>query len=94
MKDLKAGLAIPMYGLHYINSVKDVSYKDDDVEFFKKDYSLDDRKNIFNSLEWAMDNKKADFKSIKPYSSDRFSNEEIFQYLENIFQQFCITYQY
>ena len=85
MNDLKKGLAIPMYGLHYIDSINDVDYKADDVELFKRDYSLEDRKRIFDSLEWAMNNKSTDFKNIKPYSSNRFSNDEIFQYLEKNF---------
>ncbi|WP_298546285.1 hypothetical protein [uncultured Aquimarina sp.] len=85
MQDLKQGLTIPMYGLHYIDSIENVNYKQEDVILFKRDYSLEDRKKIFLSLEWAMKNPNIDFNNIKPYESDRFSNDEIYSYLEKLY---------
>jgi hypothetical protein len=85
MENLKTGLSIPMYGLHYIDSVDNVIYKDEDVALFRRDYSLDDRQRMFQSLEWAMNNPNTNFNNIKPYESTRFSNEEIFEYLKKIF---------
>jgi len=85
MKDLEQGLAIPMYGLHYIDSIEEVNYKNEDVALFKRDYSLEKRKRIFQSLEWAMKKPDIDFNNIKPYSSDRFSNDEIYIYLKKVY---------
>jgi len=85
MEDFKKGLAIPMYGLHYIDSIDDVEYDTHSVFLFKRDYSTEKRKRIFLSLEWAMNNESTDFKNIKPYSSDRFTNDEIFKYLKNLY---------
>jgi len=85
MGSIKKDLSIPMYGLHYIDSIEDVNYNDKHIDLFKRDYSLERRKEIFDSLEWAMNNENTDFKNIKPYSSDRFSNAEIFEYLKKIY---------
>ena len=84
-KDLKKGLSVPMYGLHYIDSVDDVNYKEKDAILFKRDYSAEKRRSIYQSLEWAMDHKDTDFNTIGPYSSDRFSNDEIFMYLKKLY---------
>lgn len=85
MGNLKKGLAIPMYGLHYVEAINDVIYKEEEVTLFRRDYSLDDRQSTFKSLEWAMNNPDTDFNHIEPYDSNRFSNEEIFEYLKRLF---------
>ena len=85
MKNVEQGLAIPMYGLHYIDSIEDVHYKKEGTALFRRDYSLEHRKKIFLSLEWAMENPETDFNNIKPYRSDRFSNNEIYRYLKKVY---------
>ncbi|QCE42987.1 hypothetical protein [Psychroserpens sp. NJDZ02] len=85
MEKLKQGLTIPMYVLHYIDSMEDLNEKIEKINFLKKEYPLDDRKNIFASLEWAMDNKDYNFLSLMSYANDRFSNNDIFQYLNKLY---------
>jgi len=85
MKKLKQGLSIPMYVFHYVDNIEDLNKKIEKINFLKKDYSLDDRKKIFASLEWAMYNKDYDFLSLMSYANDRFSNNDIFQYLEKLY---------
>ena len=90
---MKEQLIIPMYRLLSTKDIKDISYDESDVFFFKRDYSLEERIKQFESLEWAMENPNYDFKSISPiFSKVKFSNVEIFAYLKKIHQFMKVNY--
>lgn len=83
---IKETLMIPMYRLHSLQSVDDQDYDEDSVRFFRRDYSLEKRREIFEALEWATENPDYDFKSLPSYEDLRHSNSDIFRYLKKIYE--------
>lgn len=84
---MKKDLIIIMYRLITTSNIKDIKYDQQDVALFCNNYSLEERKSQFSSLEWAMNNPNYDFKSISPIFKDlKFSNSEIYNYLSLLYQ--------
>lgn len=84
---MKKELIIMMYRLNTTSNIKDITYDQQDVILFCRDYSLDERRSQFATLEWAMNNSDYDFKSISPIFKDlKFSNDEIYNYLSLLYQ--------
>ncbi len=82
----KEKLVIPMYRLHSLQSVDDEQYDEDSPSRFKKMYDLKKRQEIFEALEWAMENPDYDFKSFPSYEDLRHSNAEIYRYLKRLYE--------
>ena len=93
----KIDLMIPIWALYNFESIKDITFKIDDSEYLKNNYTLLERNNIYNSINWAKENPNFDFKSIMkeaPVSHKlKFSNKEIFKYLMN-FKEFMENDEY
>ncbi len=85
MHDYLHFLRIPIYGLYYIENLDISNYIEADALLFKRDYSFEKRKNIYESLEWAIFNPNYDFRSISTHKDLPYSNVEIFQYLQNLY---------
>lgn len=84
---MKKDLIIIMYRLITTSNIKDIKYDQQDVALFCNNYSLEERKSQFSSLESAMNNPNYDFKSISPIFKDlKFSNSEIYNYLSLLYQ--------
>ncbi|QNK61050.1 hypothetical protein H7F33_10680 [Pedobacter sp. PAMC26386] len=73
----------PIYKLYYVNSIDEIKYTANSAKFFRRDYSLEWRKEIYEALEWAIINPSYDFKSISTHDL-AFSNDEIYNYLKEL----------
>lgn len=82
---MKKQLIIPMYRLNTTKDIKDIFYDERNLYFFKRDYTIEERRKQFEALKWAMENPEYDFKSVSPIFKDlKFSNDEIFIYLKKV----------
>lgn len=79
-------LVIPMYRLHSLKSVDDQQYHDDSARLYRRDNNLKDRQEMFETLEWAMENPDYDFKSFPSYEDLRHSNADIFRFLRGFYE--------
>lgn len=75
-------LKIPLYKLNYVSDIKEIRLDQEFLEQFREEYEPEERKSIFEQLEWALDNPNYQFKSL--VDSDRFSNEEIYSYIKRL----------
>jgi len=82
----KEALMDPMYRLHYLQSVDDQQYHKDSAKSYRRDYELKERQEIFEALEWAMENPNYDFKSFPTYEDVRHTNAEIFRFLKGFYE--------
>ena len=76
---------MPLFGLYDIDSLEEVKFTIESSNYIKNGYSLEIRKNIYDSLNWAKENPSFDFKSIMndapvPHKF-KFSNKEVYKYL-------------
>lgn len=78
-------LMVPLYELHFINSLEDVVFDEAVAEYFKNQNSLEERKEIYNCLGWVEEHPEFDYKNIArdlPVPDPiKFSNKEVYQYL-------------
>lgn len=78
-------LMVPIYELHFINSLDDIIFNEGTATYFKDQNSLTERKELYENLVWAQEHPEYDFKSITkdaPIPNElSFSNEEVHRYL-------------
>lgn len=81
MIDIKF-LRIPLYRLYGIRNVRTEKLFNDSWEKFEATYSLEERTNIINVIDWAVHNPGYDFSSLLP--DLKHSNEDILFYLNQL----------
>ncbi len=84
-------IRIPLYKLHYVNTIDEIEFNEKFAENFRAEYNLDKRKQINIQLEWCLQNPDFDFVGLSS-TKERFSNKEIYSYLVKL-SDFYTTYQ-
>lgn len=78
-----------LYSLHSMDNIEEVTVmgKPFSAEYFKRHYSGQEISDTIQALDWAVQNRDYDFKSIPWIKDVSFSNEEIMYYIEVIREQ-------
>lgn len=81
----KTYLQIPLFPLYNFESIIGIHFTNDDAEFLKNGYNLEERTKIHEALVWAKDNPDFKFESIMENAPVpgrlSFSNSDIYDYL-------------
>lgn len=75
-------IKIPLYDLNYVSNIDEIKLDQNFLSQFCSEYEIEERKDIFEQLEWAVNNPDYDFNSL--VTSDKFSNEEIYDYIRKL----------
>ncbi|MGQ3677691.1 hypothetical protein [Tenacibaculum discolor] len=97
MRRIKAHLMTPIFYLYKIEEVGQIQMNKKMAKKFKDIYDKNTRVEIFESLQWAEENKDFSFESIMEDAPVRgklkFTNEEVYDYLMN-FKKFMENEEY
>ena len=84
MKNYKYMLRIPLFPLYRYDSLDQIHLEEKEVDFLMQ-YSLKERKNLYEDLKWAKNNPNYNFESIMEgapvFGTLKFTNNEVYEYL-------------
>lgn len=75
-------IKIPLYKLNYVSNIDEIKLDQNFLNQFCNEYETDERKNIFEQLDWAVKNPDYDFNSL--VTSDKFTDKEIYGYIQKL----------
>ena len=75
-------IKIPLYKLNYVSDLNEINLDQTFLNQFRAEYEVEERRNIFEQLEWAVKNPNYDFKSL--VTNDKFTNKEIYSYIQQL----------
>lgn len=75
-------IKIPLYKLNYVSDIDEIELNENFLAQFRVEYEPEERKNIFEQLEWAVHNPNYDFSSL--VNSKKFTNEQIYSYIQKL----------
>lgn len=75
-------IKIPLYKLNYVDDIEEIILDKEFLNQFCVEYDKEERKNIFEQLDWAVNNPAYDFGSLVTVS--QFSNKEIYNYIQRL----------
>jgi len=85
MEKFKRNLIIQIWELYSLNSLDNVVFTDNSSEHLKDSYILEERKDMYEALQWAEQHPDFHFESIMKKAPVvgklKFSNQEVYQYL-------------
>ena len=75
-------IRIPLHKLNYVSQIDEIKFDEDFIVQFRREYEPEERKEIFQQLDWAVKNPGFDLTSL--VTNNRFKNEEIYKYVEKL----------
>lgn len=75
-------IKIPLYKLNYVSDIDEIKLDQNFLSQFCNEYEIEERKSIFEQLDWAVNNPDYDFNSL--VTSDRFTNKEIYSFIQEL----------
>lgn len=75
-------IRIPLYKLNYVSTIEEIDLNENFLNQFRKEYDAEERKGIFEQLDWSVKNSGYDFNSL--VDTNAFSNYEIYKYIERL----------
>ena len=77
-------IKIPLYKLNYVTDIDEINLDENFLDQYHIEYDSDERKNIYEQLEWAVNNPNYDFSLL--VDSNRFTNKQIYKYIRRIYE--------
>ncbi len=74
---------IPLYKLNYVSDIEEIKLDENFLNQFCSEYETDERRDIFDQLDWAVKNPNYDFNSLL-VPTDKFTNKEIYGYIQKL----------
>ncbi len=74
---------IPLYKLNYVSDIKEIKLDENFLNQFCAEYEIEERKGIFEQLDWAVKNPTYNFNSLV-VPADKFTNKEIYDYIQKL----------